>query len=107
MAKPKKKGYGGKNSSKTPAKTSSNWVMLGGIAVAIIAIIVVGVVMFNQPQQAEAGENESVAAADVPTATPADRTLRYIGPESNPDEVNEAIAGKLGVPAVVFFHADW
>ena len=101
MAKPKKKGV-----SKAPQKTSSNWMMLGGIAVAIVAIIAVGVVMFNQPQQASAGESASVAA-DEPTATPADRTVRYIGPESNPEEVNEALAGKLAVPAVVFFHADW
>ncbi len=105
MAKPKKKGYGGKQSSRQSTKSSSNWMLLGGIAVAIVAIIAVGAMMLNQPRQAAAGE--SASAAGEPTATPADRTERYIGPESNPEEVNEALAGKLGLPAVVFFHADW
>ena len=101
MAKPKTKG----RKEKSPAKNSSNWMLLGGIAVAIIAIIAVGVMLINQPRQAATAENGSEANASV--ATPADRTERYLGPETDPQELALAAQGKIGVPTVAFFHAEW
>ncbi len=119
MAKRKQKGFQGKNvgGRTNPKKSSAAWLLWLGAAVLVLGVIVSGAFQLSgqrqatqtalQPEQvAQKTDQTSVSDTD-PAQTEVDREIRYLGPETNTEGVKLAAAGKVGLPTVVWFHADW